>query len=185
MKRRLLNFLTALSVLLCVAVVGLWVRSIWVSDTLNWVNAQDAPAIASWTSLYSGGGAFGVGRMECKYLGPNAEAAAQGLRLWLPRWQSIDGATLNSANLLPTALTHVQNLSNRNSSSRYIQLPYWIPTALLLPLPLVRLRSHVHQRRSLKRLRTALCPRCGYDLRATPARCPECGTHPPPTPTAV
>jgi hypothetical protein len=34
------------------------------------------------------------------------------------------------------------------------------------------------QRIAEKRARTGFCFKCGYDLRATPARCPECGLIP-------
>src|ERR1051325_5642848 len=36
MKRRLFNALTVLSLLLCFAIAGLWVRSYWMGDTLEW-----------------------------------------------------------------------------------------------------------------------------------------------------
>jgi hypothetical protein len=36
MKRRLLNLLTALSLLLCVAACVLWVRSYWHCDSIAW-----------------------------------------------------------------------------------------------------------------------------------------------------
>src|SRR5688572_17688239 len=44
MKRRLLNLLTALSLLLCVAVVVLWVRSFDVQDVLRWTTTRPAGA---------------------------------------------------------------------------------------------------------------------------------------------
>ena|SRR5687768_11142253 len=49
--------------------------------------------------------------------------------------------------------------------------------ALVLALPSLAwlgmraVRAQIHHRRA----RAGLCPRCGYDLRATPGRCPECG----------
>ena len=47
----------------------------------------------------------------------------------------------------------------------------------LLALPLATYFVFTHKRRrAASRLARGLCPRCGYDLRATPERCPECGT---------
>jgi hypothetical protein len=54
-----------------------------------------------------------------------------------------------------------------------VTIPAWFPMLLLAILPAIWLKS-----RNLKRKRKllGLCPKCGYDLRASPKRCPECGT---------
>ena len=47
--------------------------------------------------------------------------------------------------------------------------------SLLASVPLMYLRRRL---RPAARRRPGLCPRCGYDLRASPGRCPECGAAP-------
>jgi hypothetical protein len=64
----------------------------------------------------------------------------------------------------------------------HVVVPYWmiaIPFALLPAYQLAQFWRRGWRRAHLR------CPRCGYDLRATPYRCPECGYTPPAGTTAA
>ena len=54
-----------------------------------------------------------------------------------------------------------------------VRFPYWLVLILTSLLPLAE-SARIYRRRSPQA--AGLCPRCGYDLRASPERCPECGT---------
>ena len=62
-----------------------------------------------------------------------------------------------------------------------ISFPWWAVLLPSLPPLLLGVRSLLRRRR---RIRSRICLRCGYDLRASPDRCPECGEHPPGRSTA-
>jgi hypothetical protein len=54
------------------------------------------------------------------------------------------------------------------------RLPYWLLVLLTGTPPLAWLAMRPWRWHPP----VGLCPRCGYDLRATPDRCPECGAVP-------
>lgn len=58
-----------------------------------------------------------------------------------------------------------------------IQLPFSMLAAIAAFLPAIWTIAVASRRQQRRRLqRSGLCPRCGYDLRASLNRCPECGT---------
>jgi hypothetical protein len=56
-----------------------------------------------------------------------------------------------------------------------LRAPFWFLSLVTLLMPAAWAKGRVAENRRSRRALRGLCPRCGYDLRATPDRCPECG----------
>ena len=65
-----------------------------------------------------------------------------------------------------------QEIIGFTTRHRLVVVPYWAPCAAFAVLPAA---WGIRWMRGRRRFGPGLCPRCGYDLRATPEKCPECG----------
>ena len=69
-------------------------------------------------------------------------------------------------------------LDNTTGGRMYrVYFPFWGLTIVSLIAPGMVVIAYCRRRH---RHRRGMCPRCGYDLRATAQRCPECGAVPKP-----
>ena len=181
-RRRLLNLLTALSALLCVAVCTLWVRSYWLTDQVCWWRGDHARCV---------GTARGYVVVQLNAgVTPGRRAGEVGLQYWRMRPHTAPNGPVAYGYVEPGdrfvsrewggAGWHAVRNRNRVRSATGVA-PLWSIAAAAAVLPIAwtvrRLRFALGLRRRGKRL--GLCPSCGYDLRATPGRCPECGTIAP------
>ena len=190
MKRRLLDLMTALSLLLCVAVGVLWVRSHVVADDLTWQGYRGGGEFRGVGVGSRGGGvklsfysalfddaralAHAKAAVEREPLLLVTHQTARYPRMSTPTWQVLG---------LQWALDTAAGPPFR--PTRVLVLPYWFVMLPPAALPALRLRRAAVRRRRLRLLRRrGRCPACGYDLRATPGRCPECGTAASVTPVA-
>jgi hypothetical protein len=180
LRRWVFHILAAVSLLLCIGVVELWIRSYSVEESF----------------------------LQFRYFPPDMSVATTQFQPRADQRFSdisiLEGELLVSRTLRPVGYpgtnsdwTHLRtNLTSpmlnvrpsfRNgfgfefASDRPADYPGASAWQLLLPLWLVTLVLAIAPVRSALlllrgKVNTGYCAKCGYDLRATPDRCPECGT---------
>src|SRR4051812_13016235 len=173
MKRRLINFLSFVSVPLCAAALLLWAQS-WFSPKSAkkvWTIAPPSSQPAYYQMMAGGQmvpvykprlGAYAVysqwGRAQVSWgAGIDLPAVLVGF-FRPPEWQP-DLAP-------PWRLLGVYVESGRPGSMsqfHYVSSPYWLPAAITAPLAVRGVRVAIEWRRRQRRHAAGCCPGCGYD----------------------
>jgi hypothetical protein len=169
--RIVLNMLTILSLLLCLAAAGLCGRRYWRADKMDWTRAFHPAAERPFVGLASSRGGVTI-HFGIFSSGPRSRWVNSGWDWDTYAHSPIAYPARGVANRFGFGLRSGANSFGRRG---VVVFPAWLPTAVFAALPLVRGALFVRRRR---RVREGCCRKCGYDLRATPDRCPECGAEP-------
>jgi hypothetical protein len=193
-KRRLLNFLSVLSLLLSVAAALLWVRSYYVGESCDWRGSTagvGASASLGQLSVKAVGANASLGQLPVKasWRDPTRARPTVGLRYHAdrPPWRLAVPVGSSTQTLGAGTGTYVSREwgwagfgvrynHGRDGAAVFLLFPHWSVVLAGLILPCARLAVHARRRRLKRLATTGHCATCGYDLRATPGRCPECGT---------
>jgi hypothetical protein len=176
--RRLLNGMTALSLLLLVATTVLWVRSHALSDKAAWRRpggiysartARGHLVVEMWRADWPlrAGERFGFVYERDE---PYPLALEVIPRLYVYPDPSVSESKWDHAGFG----WHTRRRAGAVESAA-VSAPFWALAAAAAALALGRAVPRLVSARRRRRQRAGLCPACGYDLRATPERCPECG----------
>ena len=175
LRRRIFNFCSWVSLLLCLSVCVLWVRSYSLMEKITW------QSVNGYRSIETAQGYLEIGL----FLAPGSSRPADSFG---PRYSN-DRATGPFNGLVFLWLDPpVTDISwehagfawyeRREGLTGYVHaigvVPFWFIAAGTALLPLMWTLRQVRSRRLKKQ---GHCTVCGYDLRATPQRCPECGTE--------
>ncbi len=162
LARHLFTLCSAVSLLLCVAVCVLWVRSYWAEDVI----------VYAWD-----GGTVGVVSLRgCVGWGFERSNASRGdgwSRLGDVRWFSDPPS--NHTRLPPDFEFAGFEYEYYPGDALSMGVPIWAVLLVAGIFPLTWWRGNRRLARRKQRRESGLCASCGYDLRSSLGRCPECG----------
>jgi hypothetical protein len=169
-KRRVFTIGSGFSMLLCLGIIALWVRSVYYFDDFGSFSPRRYWHV---TSVQ--------GQVCFRYL-------TSGSDLWESRTEVVSGNLKRVKYNLGQFNWRLLGVgySNRAVPSRsgplsgqMVLVPHWLLALAAAVLPIMWFKGWRGRRLADHRATEGLCRKCGYDLRATPDRCPECGrqTH--------
>jgi hypothetical protein len=171
LARHLFTLCSAVSLVLCVALCVLWVRSYWAYDDWNYTGPPRTARRVESVTLMSANGRLLLSHVRGT---PGPPAGLTYLR-HDPFLLGID----NQPTWIHRHFGYEYHAySSKPATVRSVWLPHWVTAAVLTYPPVLHRRRFVRRQRR-DRLKNGICPTCGYDLRASPERCPECGMPAP------
>ena len=169
MKRHFVNLLTALSLLLFVAVCVLWAASGTHFRSVGYNKSPD--------TVYSAGVMRGRALLSIVHRpwGTGAPSSVEWTSLPLsmgsmPGWESFGPPKWRGR-------FGFRYSSDASPGYQYqgLVIPLWVPAVFLAFQPGLWTFRRVRHRHLRNKRPPNTCRSCGYDLRASPSRCPECG----------
>ena len=178
MRRRLVNLFSVVSLLLCLALAGLWLRQFQHFDFLHHYRAAPDDRCGTLTIVESAGSWLAVDIIQYSTIDPPTSRNFRAMGRWYTQ-SPLGGASRH--NPVPGARGgeligfEFQTVATNAYVWHRVVIPLWFLIVSTAVAPILRARSAIRRRR---RVKLNLCRTCGYDLRATPERCPECGAVP-------
>jgi hypothetical protein len=174
LAHHLFTLVSAVSLLLCVAMCVLWIRSYLRNDRAYWLKPAVTKDGPGWDSrrITSDGGtlAFDWQVVPLWFRETRTQEAQSG------SWGLHYGTYPHEHRARSGRIWNRMGFNYMFQLAWYLEVPDWLLVGLFAASPIAK--GYLYRRRR-RRSHHGMCPFCGYDLRATPDRCPECGTVPP------
>jgi len=193
--RRLLRLVfagvTGVLLLLALAATVMWVRSYWVAEAAYVMHAPEYVRRHAWpyvSDVRSAGGGLVVGFLRPSEPLSHAEVRRVAAnfppyivdRRAAPKGYPIVGGGRLGTPFLAMGIDY-ESYPSQTEFALYdcvrVVVPYPLLAGVFAVIPTWRGAAWWRRRRRAAR-GAGMCPKCGYDLRATPGRCPECGYAP-------